>query len=102
MKDPYLAALEDIFDTPDAIIFDTETTGFGKDDRIIEISAIDLDSNVLISELIDPGIPLPAAITELTGITDNMLSGRPCFADIRTRLASVVWDCPVFASATPA
>lgn len=97
MKDPYLAALEDILDTPDAIIFDTETTGFGKDDRIIELSAIDLDGNVLISELIDPGIPLPSAITELTGITDEMLSGRPRFADISTRLASIFWDCPVFA-----
>jgi DNA polymerase-3 subunit epsilon len=81
------------FATPDSrplvkgIIVDTETTGLDQDtDKIIEIGLVafeyDPDTGqayrVLDSYggLEDPGIPISAEITEITGITNAMVAGK--------------------------
>lgn len=76
-----------------SIILDVETTGLlkpaatplDKQPQIIELGAlyIDDDSSVIrtISQLIDPGMPLPEIITGITGITDEQLKGKPKFAE---------------------
>lgn len=64
-------------------VFDTETTGLdGDNDRIIQISGIKLNTKTFeeinrIDMYINPGSPLPAKITEITGITDAMLADKP-------------------------
>ena len=63
------------------VVFDLETTGFnaGGSDSIIEIGAVKICNGEIIDrfdELIDPKRPLPAKITELTNITDEMLKGK--------------------------
>ncbi len=63
------------------VVFDTETTGFnaGGKDQMIEIGAVKIKDGEIIDrfdELIDPGRPLPAKITEVTHITDEMLKGK--------------------------
>ncbi len=63
------------------VVFDLETTGFnaGGADSIIEIGAVKLKNGEIIDtfdELIDPGKPLSAKITEITHITDDMLKGK--------------------------
>ena len=63
------------------VVFDLETTGFnaGGADSIIEIGAVKLKNGEIIDtfdELIDPGKPLSAKITEITHITDEMLKGK--------------------------
>lgn len=65
---------------------DVETTGLDtENDRIIQFAAVrftfDRAGNIgqvgpMYSALEDPGIPLPAAITELTGITAEQLAGQ--------------------------
>lgn len=76
------------------IVFDTETTGLighvstplDQQPEIIELTAFKLDDATLektdeISFLIAPKrLPLPPKITEITGITENMLKGQPSFA----------------------
>ena len=62
-------------------VFDFETTGFnaGGEDTIIEIGAVLIKNGEIISrfdELINPNRPLPDRITELTGITDEMLKDK--------------------------
>ena len=62
------------------VVFDFETTGFNAagGDSIIEVGAVKLYNGEIIdkfSELIDPKRPLPSKITELTGITQEMLDG---------------------------
>lgn len=62
-------------------VFDFETTGFnaGGEDTIIEIGAVLIKNGEIISrfdELVNPNRPLPEKITELTGITDEMLKDK--------------------------
>ena len=63
------------------VVFDLETTGFnaGGYDSIIEIGAVKICNGEIIDRfdlLIDPKRPLPKKITELTNITDDMLTGQ--------------------------
>jgi DNA polymerase III subunit epsilon len=73
---------------------DFETTGLSSEqDRITEVGAVlwhwETSTPIaLLSSLVYPGIPIPAEITKLTGITEEMVSdyGRPeseVFADLR-------------------
>ncbi len=62
------------------VVFDTETTGFNAagDDQMIEIGAVKLKNGEIIDrfdKLIDPKRHIPDKITELTCITDSMVSG---------------------------
>lgn len=71
-------------------ILDTETTGLSKNDRIIELSIIDMEGNVLFSSMFNPEQALTPKITELTGITDAMLRGRPRFKDKADEISKIL------------
>lgn len=75
---------------PDAIreiAFDTETTGleWDKDDRIIELGAVELINHVpsgkTFQTYINPGRPVSEATIRITGITDDDLVDKPGFED---------------------
>jgi len=63
------------------VAFDLETTGLSSQhDAIIEIGAVIMRRDEVIDTFqtfVDPGRPLPGKITDLTGITDEMLRGAP-------------------------
>lgn len=63
------------------VVFDIETTGFGPvKDRIIEIGAVKVREGAIVdkfSTFINPEIPIPQRIEELTSITDDMVIGSP-------------------------
>jgi DNA polymerase-3 subunit epsilon len=62
------------------IYYDTETTGVRPDkDRIIEIAAYDPDRDISFVQFVNPGCPIPAESTSITGITDEMVSLAPNF-----------------------
>ena len=67
------------------VVLDFETTGLSPAaDRIIEIGAVKLSDGAVREEfsmLCDPGVPLSPKITDLTGITDAMLHGKPSAAE---------------------
>ena len=65
--------------TKDFVILDTETTGLHSAARIVEISCIDRDGNVLVDSLVNPGIPIPADATAIHGISDADVADRPSF-----------------------
>ncbi len=74
-----------------AVIVDLETTGLNpSEDSIIEVGLIDVlvstDKKPIIggmySGLQDPGEPLSAEISEITGLTDDVLSGEKIDWDI--------------------
>ena len=63
------------------MVLDFESTGLNTSSaRIIEIGAVKLEKGTIVDsfeELVDPGEPLKPKITEVTHITDAMLSGKP-------------------------
>jgi DNA polymerase-3 subunit epsilon len=65
-------------------VFDTETTGLEpKTNRVVEAGAIRFDARGIISRfnvLINPGMPMPAEVTKINGITDAMLAKQPAAA----------------------
>lgn len=68
------------------VVFDIETTGLSPAScRITEIGAIKIENGKItdkFSQLINPGMPIPYNITELTGISDDMVSGKPAIAEV--------------------
>ena len=60
------------------IYYDTETTGVKSDkDRIIEIAAYDASDGRSFCSFVNPGMPIPAESTNITGITDSMVADAP-------------------------
>lgn len=70
----------------DFTVVDVETTGWAPDDAgITEIGAVRVHQGKVVAEfssLVNPGTPVPAAITELTGISDQMLVSAPPVAAV--------------------
>lgn len=71
----------------DWTVVDVEATGGSPalGARIIEIAAVQVRGRRIereFSSLVDPGIPLPAGVSRLTGITDAQLAAAPRFEEI--------------------
>ena len=84
------------------VVFDFETTGFnaGGADSIIEIGAVKMKGGEILErydELINPGRPLPAKITEITNITDLMLEDKDNEENAVKRFIEWFSDLPMVA-----
>ena len=59
------------------VVFDIETTGFSPEkNKIIEIGAVKVEKGVItdkFSTFVNPDVPIPFEIEQLTGINDNMV-----------------------------
>jgi len=84
------------------VIFDTETTGFnpGLHDSMIEIGAVKMRDGAVIDtfdELINPGVLIDSDITELTGITNNMVKDCDNEEEVTKRFKEWIGDLPLVA-----
>ncbi len=83
------------------VVFDIETTGFSAAyDKIIEIGAVKvvngkIDSNF--SEFINPQIPIPFRIEQLTGINDSMVIEAETIDKILPKFLEFCGDCVMVA-----
>lgn len=67
-------------DYDDYVAIDIETTGLGRSARIIELGAVRMRHGRKVasfSQLVNPQIPIPAKVTQITGITDRDVKGKP-------------------------
>ncbi len=71
------------------VVFDIETTGFNpKKCKIIEIGAVKIVNGEVVdrfSEFVNPQVPIPYRITELTSIKDEMVENAPTIEEILPR-----------------
>lgn len=94
---PSAKALEEI----DWVVFDVETTGFNSSqDEIIEIGAVKISGGQIIdqfSTFINPGKMIPPEITDLTGITQDMVHDAPRLDEIFLRFVEFYQGCVLVA-----
>ena len=64
------------------IFLDTETTGTGQIDRIIQIGIVNTQGETLFESLVNPGMPIPAESSAVNGITDEMVRDAPVWTQI--------------------
>lgn len=78
------------------VVIDTETTGLKcTSDEIIEVAAIRFRGFEPVEKfvtLLSPRKPIPEHITEINHITDDMVSGKPCFQQIAKSLLDFIGD----------
>lgn len=78
------------------VVFDLETTGAKAPPcRITEIGAYRVKNGEVTDEfqtLVNPEMPIPRFITELTGISDDMVADAPVFADVAHDMLSFIGD----------
>ncbi len=86
-------------DLPPIVAIDVETTGLDTQrDAIIEIGAVRFRGPVVEEEwstLIHPGRPIPAFITQLTGIRNEMVAGAPTLREVYADLLDFVGEAPL-------
>ncbi len=78
------------------VVFDLETTGLScRYDRIMEFGAVKVSQGVVIDRLdilINPEMPIPPKITEITDITNEMVMGQPTIAEVMPKLLQFIGD----------
>ncbi len=85
----------------DIIVFDVETTGLDPENcRLTEIGAVRLRGLEVAEEFqtfVNPGQPIPQNITELTGITDEMVADAPSDKEAVSAFMDFCGKAPVVA-----
>ncbi len=71
------------------VIFDTETTGFGKKDQIVEIACLSEKGDVLFQSLVRPSCPVSDGARRIHRISDAALADAPTIAEIMPDLRRV-------------
>jgi DNA polymerase-3 subunit epsilon/ATP-dependent DNA helicase DinG len=81
------------------VALDLETTGLDHErDAILEIGARRFDGSRVEDEwttLVNPGRHIPEFITNLTGISDEMVRQAPRIRDVLDKLAAFIGDAPI-------
>jgi DNA polymerase III epsilon subunit family exonuclease len=83
-----------LWDDIPILAMDTETTGFGSHDRIVELGMVLLEGDQIVDEyqtFLNPGFPMPEAASKVNGITDDMLEDAPQFEDVQDDVLD--WLC---------
>ena len=83
------------------VVFDLETTGFSPiKDKIIEIGAVKVERGKIterFSTFVNPKVPIPFQITQLTSITDQMVMDAPGIETVLPKFLTFVGDAVLVA-----
>lgn len=72
------------------VYLDTETTGLGGWDEIVEMCILDHDGTPLVNTLIKPTQRIPLEVVRIHGITDEMVREAPAWPDVWPQVATVL------------
>ncbi len=77
------------------VVIDLETTGNTpkKGDKIIQFAAVVVENGKIIEEyssLVNPGLPIPPFIEELTGLNDELVKEAPLFSEIAPKVLTLL------------
>lgn len=76
-----------LFELKNFYIVDTETTGTGNRDEVLQIGIVDKHGEVVLDTLVRPTVRVPYSVTQIHGITNEMLVDAPTFSDVYTDLS---------------
>lgn len=83
------------------VVFDLETTGFSPtQNKIIEIGAVKVVNGTIVdhfSEFVNPKVPIPFQIEELTGISDQMVIDAETIETLLPKFMEFCKDCVLVA-----
>jgi len=83
------------------VVFDLETTGFSPNtNKIIEIGAVKIENGIItdrFSEFVNPKVPIPYRIEELTGIRDDMVVDAPIIEQVLPKFMKFCDGCVMIA-----
>jgi len=78
-------------------VIDLETTGLNKqEDRIVDICVIKILPNgeeVTLKSLINPTMPIPPESTQIHGIKDEDIQGKPTFKEFAEKITNFIENC---------
>ena len=74
----------------DFYVLDTETTGLGPTDEIVQIAIVDGQGAAVLNQLIKPTIPIPDVASAIHGLSDSDVAGAPSFKDIYIKLSTLL------------
>ncbi len=77
-------------DLTGVLFLDTETTGLGSDDEIVQIAVLDVKGTVLLDELVKPHKPIGEDVIKIHGITDKMVAHAPTFDQVWLKLYQMI------------
>jgi len=77
-------------DLTEALVLDTETTGLGNMDQIVEIAIIDMTGNLILQSLLNPTIAMTQRAYEVHRIGPSELDAAPLFPTIWPELIRVL------------
>lgn len=74
---------------PDVLYLDTETTGLGNADEIVDIAALDNAGNVLLDTLVKPRRLIPSDAIAIHGISNRMVRHAPEWPEVHALLVDL-------------
>jgi DNA polymerase III subunit epsilon len=74
----------------DFVVLDTETTGLGSTDEVVQIGIIDSKGRTLLDTLVRPTRPVPSVVTRIHGLTNEKLAEASPFCDHYVMLSSML------------
>jgi DNA polymerase III subunit epsilon len=81
-----------LLNTKDFVILDTETTGLGHADEVVQVGIIDADGRELIDSLVKPekARRMPRRAQDVHGISMKMLANAPTFFELHPQIIEAV------------
>lgn len=85
----------------DPLILDTETTGLGPTDEVVQVAVVDVRGETLLNTLVRPTRSIPPDATRIHGIRDVHVVGAPTGAAVLSQLEPLLRGRPVCAYNSP-